>query len=95
MSLITCPECKNSISDKANSCPKCGYLPSSNNVKVTNVYKGKNKIILGKLLASLGVLLFFISFPAQNPSLFVFAILSLIVGIIILIVGRFQNWYHN
>ena len=24
MSLITCPECKKEISDKAKSCPKCG-----------------------------------------------------------------------
>ncbi len=25
MALINCPECGNSISDKANSCPKCGF----------------------------------------------------------------------
>lgn len=25
MSLISCPECQNEISDKALSCPKCGY----------------------------------------------------------------------
>lgn len=25
MALILCPECNNSISDKAVSCPKCGY----------------------------------------------------------------------
>ena len=23
--LITCPECNNNISDKATSCPHCGY----------------------------------------------------------------------
>lgn len=26
MSLIMCPECGNEVSDKAASCPKCGYL---------------------------------------------------------------------
>lgn len=25
MALINCPECKHSISDKASSCPQCGY----------------------------------------------------------------------
>ncbi|MDB6040693.1 MAG: Zinc-ribbon protein [Verrucomicrobiales bacterium] len=25
MALIKCPECSNDVSDKASSCPKCGY----------------------------------------------------------------------
>ena len=25
MTLVNCPECKAQISDKAHSCPKCGY----------------------------------------------------------------------
>lgn len=25
MALIKCPECGNEVSDKAASCPKCGY----------------------------------------------------------------------
>lgn len=25
MALIKCPECKNSVSDQAHSCPTCGY----------------------------------------------------------------------
>ena len=25
MALVNCPECGNEISDKAQSCPKCGY----------------------------------------------------------------------
>jgi len=25
MALITCPECKNQISENAVSCPKCGF----------------------------------------------------------------------
>lgn len=29
MSLIQCPECGKTISDKALSCPNCGYVPSS------------------------------------------------------------------
>lgn len=30
MALINCPECKNKISDKADSCPKCGYELNKN-----------------------------------------------------------------
>jgi len=33
MSLIKCPECKNKISEKAISCPKCGYILSHQEVK--------------------------------------------------------------
>jgi hypothetical protein len=25
MALITCPECKNSVSDQARTCPNCGF----------------------------------------------------------------------
>ena len=25
MALIECPECKNQVSDTAESCPKCGF----------------------------------------------------------------------
>ena len=31
MSLINCPECNKEISDKAKSCPHCGYEISTNN----------------------------------------------------------------
>jgi hypothetical protein len=30
MALITCPECKNEISDTAKTCPKCGFKMPSN-----------------------------------------------------------------
>ncbi len=53
MSLINCPECKNKISDKAESCPYCG-LPSAY-FKVTNVDKATDNIDysnLGNILIS-------------------------------------------
>jgi len=38
MALIKCPECSNDVSDKAGSCPKCGFpfqnAPQSPNEKV-------------------------------------------------------------
>ena len=45
MALINCPECEKQISDKAESCPNCGY-PIINYVKKTTNYDvrlGSNK----------------------------------------------------
>lgn len=33
MALIKCPECGNEISDKAASCPHCGFLIEQNYYK--------------------------------------------------------------
>lgn len=41
MSLITCPECGNSISDKALSCPRCGYPMNSTTSAKPRVKNGK------------------------------------------------------
>ena len=45
MALIKCPECDNKISDKADSCPKCGYeLHKVSNEKSNNgMFNQKNK----------------------------------------------------
>jgi len=29
MALVTCPECKNQVSETAANCPRCGYTPSA------------------------------------------------------------------
>jgi len=34
MALISCPECDNEISDKAPSCPHCGYVAKPERPKV-------------------------------------------------------------
>lgn len=39
MSLINCPECGGTVSDKAKSCPKCGY-PLSEEFDYTNELSG-------------------------------------------------------
>lgn len=54
MALIKCPECGKEISDKANSCPNCGY-PLNHisteesckyNVSITKLFDNCNKIAL-------------------------------------------------
>ncbi len=37
MSLIICPECKGKVSDKANTCPHCGYPINKNVQKQYNI----------------------------------------------------------
>jgi hypothetical protein len=55
MALITCPECKNSVSDQARTCPQCGYpikKPEYTSQYVTNrggVERGRD--FLNKLLS--------------------------------------------
>ena len=61
MALVKCPECGKEISDKADSCPNCGYLMNSRgekktsvnlNVKRTGGASKKNKILIIVLILS-------------------------------------------
>lgn len=61
MALIKCPECEKEISDKASSCPSCGYPINKTEVETeqdrVNV-RGKNK---GKNFLTFGGILFLVS----------------------------------
>lgn len=61
MALIKCPECETDVSDKAISCPKCGYPINKVEVETeedkVNI-RGRNK---GKTFLTFGVILFFVS----------------------------------
>jgi DNA-directed RNA polymerase subunit RPC12/RpoP len=88
MSLIICPECKREVSSLAESCPNCGYKVNLyvENVRVTNVYNGKNKIVLGKTLTIFGLFFTVISFAINYPAICAISIPCLIIGFIILMV---------
>jgi hypothetical protein len=45
MSLINCPECRNEVSDKAESCPKCAY-PINNGIP--KIREKKDGVIYSK-----------------------------------------------
>ena len=62
MSLIKCPECGKDISDKAQSCPNCGY--------VLNIFSCKNEDDISKAKTGKKTGLFVFAF------IFVFAIAS-------------------
>lgn len=46
MALITCPKCGRNISDKANKCPGCGWIPGSKREVVT--LNEKEPIVIDK-----------------------------------------------
>lgn len=58
MAIIKCPECAKSISDKAPSCPACGYPISNittNNQRTINSKSRGVYIIIGLLFGGLGL----------------------------------------
>ena len=46
MALINCPECKNKISDKAESCPKCGYEINKNRNNNLGIKKNNSNYVM-------------------------------------------------
>jgi uncharacterized C2H2 Zn-finger protein len=70
MSLIQCPECGNKISDKADSCPQCGFIldehqyykefEKSGKEKPTTIELTGKKLKLQKVLSVLCIIIGFI-----------------------------------
>lgn len=50
MAIIKCPECKNKISDKAKSCPKCGLPNPKDNISVVNFQNNKEEYEPGAII---------------------------------------------
>lgn len=56
MALITCPECGNEVSEKAASCPKCGYILKQSEIsKVKEILSRKKLPIFICCLVLIGV----------------------------------------
>lgn len=61
MAIIKCPECGQDVSDKATSCPKCGYPINKIEIETEEdrvVVRGRNK---GKSFLTFGGILFLVS----------------------------------
>ena len=106
MALIKCSECGNDVSDKANSCPKCG---APINVAVSQVQpiivtapKSRSlAIILALFLGGLGIHKFYLNRPGWGFLYLIFCwtfiptIISLIEAIIYIFISdeEFQSRY--
>lgn len=77
MALIVCPECKHDISDKAESCPYCGYpLAKTRLSERLNIHGGSyfGKLARGEYpLRSAFWLCFFLVFFTVNMLIYIFS----------------------
>lgn len=72
MALIKCPECGKEVSDKAETCPGCGYVLKQNKKKITQAnFSKKNKmaILLGSVILIVVVLagIYIKNIPEKSP----------------------------
>ena len=94
MPLITCNDCSNEISDKANACPKCGSPIEANQTHIQKAARGdKSRVtaaILALFLGGLGIHKFYLGQTGIGVVYLIFcwtfipAILGLIEGIMYL-----------
>ena len=63
MALIDCPECTNSISDTAESCPSCGYQMNKRSAAASSTRK--TLLIVAICLGVFGAI---VGFTVGNPA---------------------------
>ncbi len=68
MALINCPECNKLISDKAISCPDCGYPMSVNNKVNTNNKKIIFVTFVGMIILAVAVVITIILLKNSNEN---------------------------
>lgn len=107
MALIKCSECGNEISDKAESCPKCGNpIVQQRNINNTGVNvhtiqetskKFKKILLLSWILMILGGVSFFSQTGSgiKPEDISVIPIYVLLVGMILYIYSKFQIWWNH
>lgn len=68
MALISCPECGNQLSEKATSCPHCGYIlrKSKMDLLKDNILRYKRLITIGLIVIACGIVVFAISTTRLN-----------------------------
>jgi predicted amidophosphoribosyltransferase len=90
MALINCYECNREISDLANSCPHCGAPAKSN--KKNEVFIINSTI--GKPIIAIGYTFILTSLIYLYGGVYKFFVGSLVIGIILVIVGKLRHWWY-
>jgi predicted RNA-binding Zn-ribbon protein involved in translation (DUF1610 family) len=95
MALIHCPECGSTISDRAEKCPNCGITLRSSYVTVSNPYKGKWLMFIGKLIGKGSLIFILFGFIlGMQGSTFSFLIFTTIIGAVLTLIGKTIHWWH-
>ena len=105
MALINCSECNHEVSDKAESCPKCGAPIATARetiaagAKIRTVQETSKKFKLQTLISASLIIIGFVwvigaantpqSEPSSIPALIIF------IGLIWYVVNRFRIWWHH
>jgi Flp pilus assembly protein TadB len=94
MALIECTECKTMISDKAESCPKCG-APRRGTVTTQQTGKRfKAAQLVGVLMICIGMVWLIVGAQAETPAVGAPVVLF-ILGFIVYLVARFRAWWSH
>lgn len=99
MAIIKCPECQKEISDQAEKCIGCGYpinkKDANRKMYIENNKIGKNLMLGGGILFIAFAAMAYFVYTTGRPEtyLYGYAMMS-IVGLIMHIIGKIQNWYH-
>ena len=68
MALMSCPECRQSVSDQASACPHCGYIISRSNDPVVRDMRQWRLIrfLVGFLFLAIIIILLFVLSNGQS-----------------------------
>lgn len=105
MALISCSECNQEVSDKAEACPKCGAPIASARetiaagTQINTIQETSKKFKLQTLISVSLIIIGFIwlilvsnnpqSEPSSAPGLLIF------IGFVWYIINRFRIWWHH
>ncbi|MBK8896849.1 MAG: zinc-ribbon domain-containing protein [Candidatus Competibacteraceae bacterium] len=105
--LIECPECKNSVSDKAPTCPKCGApiaLAKQKEVRAlgeapttTQATSKHLKKLLMIFVATLllGLIIFIVQMNSATQAGTPMAALVIFIGLVGTVITKIRMWWHH
>jgi hypothetical protein len=91
MALINCSECKQEVSDKAESCPKCG-APITTAQETSNRYKLQTLISVLLILFGVVWIIAIVINPESEP--YGVPGFVILIGLGWYIVNRIRVWWH-
>ncbi|WP_224784668.1 hypothetical protein [Marinihelvus fidelis] len=101
MALIVCAECSSQVSNKANSCPRCGAPVSlesratDTNLTTTQTTskKLKRQYLFAVLLIFIGAIWMATSFQTDEPA--IWAPVVIVLGLVWAIIVKIRTWWHH